>query len=213
MGDLQSHMELLPADECLPHNNDVVSVSPTHAALGTPTLEPFPLSMQMVIFGLGCFWGAERKFWQIKGVHSTQVGYAGGVTRNPTYHEVCSGQTNHAEVVRVVYEEDKVPLENLLKVFWEIHDPTQAMRQGNDVGTQYRSAIYTYKQEQFELAAKSRDAYQAELSRRGFDEIATEIKMADQAPFYYAEDDHQQYLDKNPGGYCNLRGTGVKCVE
>jgi len=161
------------------------------------------------VFGLGCFWGAERKFWQTPGIFTTAVGYAGGYTPNPTYEEVCSGRTGHTEVVLVVFDPKQVSYEELLKVFWESHDPTQGMRQGNDVGTQYRSAIYTYSDAQRRAAEASRDAYQRALSARGYDAITTEIRPAPE--FYYAEDYHQQYLAKNPMGYCGLGGTGVAC--
>jgi peptide-methionine (S)-S-oxide reductase len=165
--------------------------------------------MEMAIFGMGCFWGAERKFWQIEGVYSTAVGYAGGYTPNPTYEEVCSGQTGHAEVVRVIFDPQVVSYEQLLKVFWESHDPTQGMRQGNDMGTQYRSAIYTYNEAQKSAAQASRDAYQQVLADAGYDPITTEIREA--PDFYYAEEYHQQYLARNPAGYCGLGGTGVAC--
>jgi peptide-methionine (S)-S-oxide reductase len=165
--------------------------------------------MKEALFGLGCFWGAERKFWQMPGVYSTAVGYAGGTTPNPTYREVCSGLTGHAEVVRVIYDPAKVGYEQLLKLFWESHDPTQGMRQGNDLGTQYRSAIYTYGPEQQKAAEASRDAYADELRRAGHGAITTEIRPAPE--LYYAEDYHQQYLHKNPDGYCGLGGTGVSC--
>ncbi|XP_035388868.1 peptide methionine sulfoxide reductase MsrA 1 isoform X3 [Electrophorus electricus] len=181
-----------------------------HAATGRPTVEPFPEGMEMIMFGMGCFWGAERRFWNICGVFSTQVGYAGGFTPNPTYQEVCSGLTGHTEVVRVVYSQRDVSLTQLLKVFWESHDPTQGMSQGNDRGTQYRSAIYTYSPEQQELAMKSRDAYQQALKQKGFGEITTEIR--ENPVFYYAEDHHQQYLHKVPNGYCGLKGSGVTCA-
>ncbi|XP_067274024.1 mitochondrial peptide methionine sulfoxide reductase isoform X2 [Pseudorasbora parva] len=163
----------------------------------------------MVQFGMGCFWGAERKFWVQKGVYSTQVGYSGGYTPNPTYEEVCTGKTGHTEVVRVVYEPEKINFAQLLKVFWESHNPTQGMRQGNDVGTTYRSAIYAYTQEQLTQALHSKDEYQKLLTEEGFDAITTEITMTKE--FYYAEDYHQQYLSKNPNGYCGLGGTGVAC--
>jgi peptide-methionine (S)-S-oxide reductase len=169
---------------------------------------PWP-NMATAVFGMGCFWGAERKFWQTPGVHSTQVGYAGGVTPNPTYREVCSGMTGHTEVVRVVFDPERVSYEELLRVFWENHDPTQGMRQGNDVGTQYRSAIYAADAAQRRAAEASRDAYQQQLTRAGHGAITTEI--ADAPEFYYAEDYHQQYLEKNPGGYCGIGGTGVSC--
>lgn len=170
---------------------------------------PYPDGSEIAVFGLGCFWGAERKFWQIPGVYVTAVGYAGGVTPNPTYEEVCSGMTGHAEVVRVVYEPDKVSYEELLKTFWESHDPTQGMRQGNDIGTQYRSMIFAYTLNQKRLAIASLNAYQRALNRKGYGQITTEIR--DAAEFFYAEPYHQQYLAKNPGGYCGLGGTGVDC--
>ncbi|XP_058611674.1 mitochondrial peptide methionine sulfoxide reductase isoform X3 [Onychostoma macrolepis] len=163
----------------------------------------------MVLFGMGCFWGAERKFWRQNGVYSTQVGYSGGYTPNPTYEEVCTGKTGHAEVVRVVYEPEKINFAQLLKVFWESHNPTQGMRQGNDVGTTYRSTIYAYTQEQLDQALCSKDKYQKVLTEEGFGAITTEIAMTKE--FYYAEDYHQQYLSKNPNGYCGLDGTGVSC--
>lgn len=183
-------------------------VAPTHAVLGT-SMRAFPEGSRTAMFGLGCFWGAERTFWQLPGVVSTQVGYAAGHTPNPTYHEVCSGRTGHAEVVRVVYDPARVAYEELLKVFWESHDPTQGMRQGGDVGTQYRSGIYAYGAEQRAAAESSKVAYEAKLREAGFGPITTEI--LDAPEFYYAEDDHQQYLAKNPGGYCGLGGTGVAC--
>jgi peptide-methionine (S)-S-oxide reductase len=170
---------------------------------------PFPDGMAFAMFGLGCFWGAERKFWEIPGVYSTMVGYAGGYTPNADYREVCSGMTGHNEVVRVVYDPEQVNYEDLLKVFWESHDPTQGMRQGNDVGTQYRSGIYTYSADQKRLATASRDAFQQRLTAAGYGRITTEIRDAPE--FYYAEEYHQQYLAKNPGGYCGLGGTGVTC--
>ncbi|XP_019738268.1 mitochondrial peptide methionine sulfoxide reductase isoform X2 [Hippocampus comes] len=180
-----------------------------HDVNGNRTTPPFPEDTQTVVFGMGCFWGAERKFWLQKGVYSTQVGYAGGSTPNPTYKEVCSGMTGHAEVVRVVFHPNQISFANLLKVFWESHDPTQGMRQGNDVGTPYRSAIYACGQQQLEEALASQDQYQKVLTKEGFGSITTEI--AEGKPFYYAEDYHQQYLSKNPGGYCGLGGTGVSC--
>ena len=170
---------------------------------------PFPEGSQLALFGLGCFWGAERKFWKTPGVLSTSVGYAGGFTPNPTYEEVCSGRTGHAEVVRVVFDPEKVSYEGLLRVFWESHDPTQGMRQGNDAGTQYRSAIYAHGEEQLKKAEASRDAYQKALTATGHGAITTEIREAPE--YYYAEDYHQQYLGKNPNGYCGLGGTGVAC--
>ena len=183
-------------------------VAPRHFVLDTPLEPPFP-GMQIGLFGMGCFWGAERKFWTLEGVHSTAVGYAGGVTPNPTYDEVCTGLTGHAEVVQVVFDPATVPYEHLLKVFWEGHDPTQGMRQGNDIGTQYRSATYCFDAAQARAANTSREAYQRLLSAAGYGPITTEIREA--PPFYYAEDYHQQYLAKSPSGYCGLGGTGVSC--
>jgi peptide-methionine (S)-S-oxide reductase len=184
-------------------------VAPRHAVLGTPMVPPFPEGSEVAVFGLGCFWGAERKFWQVKGVYSTAVGYAGGFTPNPTYEEVCSGLTGHAEAVLVVFDPAVVSFDRLLKVFWESHDPTQGMRQGADAGTQYRSAIYARTEAQLAAARASRDAYQARLTASGFGPITTEIAPAGE--FFYAEDYHQQYLAKNPDGYCGLGGTGVTC--
>jgi peptide-methionine (S)-S-oxide reductase len=181
-----------------------------HFVLGRPLDPPFPQDARQIVFGLGCFWGAERKFWQAgEGVYVTAVGYAGGTTRNPTYRDVCTGLTGHAEVVLVVYRPEALPLSRLLQLFWEAHDPTQGMRQGNDVGTQYRSAIFAASQEDLAAAQASRDAYQRALSAKGLGAITTQIDFA--PPFYYAEEDHQQYLAKNPGGYCGLGGTGVAC--
>lgn len=205
--------QLLPDDQCVGHNEAGIKVTEKHLALGTKMKEPFPENTEMVQFGMGCFWGAERKFWQTKGVYSTQVGYAGGYTRNPTYHEVCSGRTNHTEVVRVVYEPDKISFKEVLKIFWESHDPTQGMRQGNDSGSQYRSSIYPYTSAQLDEAKSSKQKYGEILAKEGKGEITTEIRPAAEATFYYAEDNHQQYLHSNPGGYCSMRGTGVKCVE
>jgi peptide-methionine (S)-S-oxide reductase len=181
-----------------------------HFVTGRPLDPPFPKGMQTVLFGMGCFWGAERKFWQAgEGVHVTAVGYAGGTTRNPTYGDVCTGRTGHAEVVLVVFDPAHIPFERLLKLFWESHDPTQGMRQGNDVGTQYRSAILASSADQLAAAQASREAYQPALTARGFGPITTEIGPS--PPFYYAEEGHQQYLAKNPDGYCGLGGTGVAC--
>lgn len=185
------------------------SVPETHAVLGTPLQGPFPAGFETAIFGLGCFWGAERLFWELPGVYSTAVGYAGGFTPNPTYQEVCSGKTGHAEVVQVVYDPSKISYDDLLRVFWENHDPTQGMRQGNDVGTQYRSAIYTTTEAQQQEAEKSRDAYNDVLKQAGFGPVTTEIVPA--GSIYLAEDYHQQYLHKVPWGYCGLAGTGVSC--
>lgn len=196
------------AETALPGRSERMPVAPTHEVLGTPMQPPWE-GAEIAMFGLGCFWGAEKKFYKTKGVISTQVGYAAGITPNPTYREVCSGRTGHNEVVRVVYDPKKVTYEELLRVFWESHNPTQGMRQGNDVGTQYRSGIYTYSDAQRAAAEASRDAYQAELKQNGYGAITTEVIAAPE--FYYAEDYHQQYLEKNPDGYCGLGGTGVSC--
>ncbi len=198
-------------DEALPGRAEEIGVPERHFVNGHPLKPPFPEDMEMAMFGLGCFWGAERKFWQTEGVYSTAAGYAGGYTPNPTYKEVCSGLTGHNEVVRVVYDPSVVSYEELLRVFWEAHDPTQGMRQGNDVGTQYRSGIYVYNSTQRKAAEASRNAYQEALGAAGHGAITTEI--LDAPEFYYAEDYHQQYLAKNPGGYCGLGGTGVACGE
>jgi peptide-methionine (S)-S-oxide reductase len=200
---------LLPAQSTLPGRSTRMDVPAKHFVNGHPLEAPFPEGMQLAQFGLGCFWGAERLFWQIPGVYSTAVGYSGGETKNPTYEEVCSGFTNHTEAVLVVFDPKKVGYEQLLKAFWEGHDPTQGMRQGNDAGTQYRSAIYTYGEEQQKAALASKDSFQVELKKKGFGPITTEIRPAPE--FYYAEDYHQQYLGKNPNGYCGLGGTGVSC--
>ncbi|XP_005528852.1 PREDICTED: mitochondrial peptide methionine sulfoxide reductase [Pseudopodoces humilis] len=207
MGDWASRLP--QAGEALPGRSQRMAVPDKHHVNGNRMVEPFPEGTQMALFGMGCFWGAERKFWRQKGVYSTQVGYAGGHTPNPTYKEVCSGRTGHTEAVRVVFEPQNISFEQLLKVFWENHDPTQGMRQGNDVGTQYRSAIYTFSQEQMEAALRSKEEYQKVLTEGGFGPITTEIREAPE--FYYAEEYHQQYLSKNPGGYCGLGGTGVSC--
>jgi peptide-methionine (S)-S-oxide reductase len=195
--------------EALPGRTVPMPVPDRHAVLGTPLRPPFPSGLEQALFAMGCFWGEEKTFWQTPGVYTTAVGYAGGVTPNPTYEEVCSGRTGHAEVVLVVFDPAKVSYEELLRVFWEHHDPTQGMRQGNDVGTQYRSAIYTYSEAQRKSAEASRDAYQQELDAAGYGAITTEI--ADAPAFYYAEDYHQQYLHKNPAGYCPDHSTGVSC--
>jgi peptide-methionine (S)-S-oxide reductase len=195
--------------EALPGRSEPMPVVAKHVVSGGPMTAPWPAGTEVAVFALGCFWGAERKFWQTPGVISTQVGYAGGHTPNPTYREVCSGATGHTEVVQVVFDPSKVAYDQLLRVFWESHDPTQGMRQGNDVGTQYRSAVYATSPAQLAAAKASREAYQAELRRAGYGEITTEI--AEAGPFYYAEDYHQQYLEKNPGGYCGIGGTGVSC--
>jgi len=196
-------------EDALPGRAAVMPVADRHTVTGNPLAGPFPARLQQAIFGLGCFWGAERKFWQTPGVWTTAVGYAGGLTPNPSYEEVCSGMTGHNEVVLVVYDPAKVSYEQLLRVFWESHDPTQGMRQGNDAGTQYRSGIYTFGADQAEAARASKDLYEARLRAAGHDPITTEIVPA--PAFYYAEDYHQQYLDKNPRGYCGLGGTGVSC--
>jgi peptide-methionine (S)-S-oxide reductase len=200
---------LLPAESTLPGRAAEMPVPGAHFVNGHPLKPPFPAGLQQAVFGLGCFWGAERLFWQIPGVYSTSVGYAGGQTRNPTYEEVCSGFTNHAEVVLVVYDPKQVSYDKLLKVFWEGHDPTQGMRQGNDAGTQYRSAIYTHGEEQHRAAMQSKEMFEKALKAKGFGSITTEIRPA--PPYYYAEDYHQQYLAKDPNGYCGLGGTGVSC--
>jgi len=204
-----AHKQRMPrAEDALPGRGTAMPLRNAHHVHGRPLRDDFA-GMQRVQFGMGCFWGAERKFWQLPGVLTTAVGYAGGYTPNPTYREVCSGETGHAEVVQVVYDPAQVSLDTLLRTFWESHDPTQGMQQGNDVGTQYRSAIYTSTPAQREAAEASLERYQAELDRAGHGRITTEI--ADAGPFYYAEPEHQQYLSKNPGGYCGLGGTGVTC--
>lgn len=197
------------ATEALPGRDQELTTSERHFVNGNPLKGPYPDGAEIVFFGMGCFWGAERLFWQLDGVYVTAAGYQGGHTKNPTYEEVCSGRTGHSEIVMVVYEPAKVSLEALLQTFWEEHDPTQGMRQGNDVGTQYRSAIYTTTPEQAERVANSRDMFEAALKTRDLGPITTEIKAA--GPFYFAEPYHQQYLAKNPAGYCGLRGTGVSC--
>ena len=196
-------------DKALPGRDEALRVPATHFVNQNGLQPPWPDGHEVAVFGLGCFWGAERKFWQLDGVYSTQVGYTAGYTKNPTYEEVCSNQTGHNEVVRVVYDPARISYDALLKVFWESHDPTQGMRQGNDTGTQYRSGIYTTSDAQRAAAEASRAAYQAELKTAGHGEITTEIEPA--GDFYYAETYHQQYLAKNPGGYCGLGGTGVSC--
>ena len=200
---------LLPAERTLNGRAEQMPVPERHFVNGHPLKAPFPAGMQQALFGMGCFWGAERLFWDTPGVYSTAVGYAGGETPNPTYEEVCSGCTNHTEAVLVVFDPAVVSYQALLKVFWEGHDPTQGMRQGNDTGTQYRSAIYAYGEEQLQAALASKQVFEQELRKRGFGRITTEIRAA--PAFYYAEDYHQQYLGKNPNGYCGLGGTGVSC--
>ena len=209
MLDFMKTPKLPAANEALPGRTEKMPVLEKHFVNGRPLTPPFPAGMEQAQFGLGCFWGAEKYFWQLPGVYVTAVGYAGGYTPNPTYKEVCSGMTGHNEVVLVVYDPKQVGYEKLLKLFWEAHDPTQGMRQGNDVGTQYRSAIYTYNAEQKQAAQASLARYQEELKKAGFPPITTEI--LDAPEFYYAEDYHQQYLARNPRGYCGHGGTGVTC--
>jgi peptide-methionine (S)-S-oxide reductase len=209
MGWLTQKTRMPSPDRVLHGRSERMRVPEKHFVLGTPLEPPFPEGMELGLFGLGCFWGAERKFWEATGVYVTAVGYAGGGTPNPLYEEVCSGRTGHNEVVRVVFDPGAVSFEALLRIFWESHDPTQGMRQGNDVGTQYRSGIYVHSEAQRLAAERSRDLYQERLSRRGYGAITTEIVPAPE--FYYAEDYHQQYLAKNPAGYCGLGGTGVSC--
>lgn len=203
----QQKLVLPLPEQALPGRTTKMVVSPQHKVLGSPLQEPFPESFEKIVFGLGCFWGAERRFWQQEGVFSTAVGYAAGFTPNPTYEEVCSGLTGHNEVVLVVFDPEKTSLEKMLKVFWESHNPTQGMRQGNDRGTQYRSGVYPFNETQKSVAEASQAAYQAALDNAGLGEITTEIVPIKE--FYYAEDYHQQYLAKNPNGYCGLGGTGV----
>ncbi|HET6818745.1 MAG TPA: peptide-methionine (S)-S-oxide reductase MsrA [Mycobacteriales bacterium] len=202
--------QMIAADEALPGRDQrPFTVPERHYVLGTPLEPPYPSGLEEAYFGLGCFWGAERLFWELDGVFTTAVGYQGGHTPNPTYEEVCSSRTGHAEIVKVVFDPAKVSYDALLKLFWESHDPTQGMRQGNDIGTQYRSAIYVTSDAQKQAAVASRDAFQPVLSGGGFGEISTEI--ADAGEFFYAEDYHQQYLAKNPAGYCGIGGTGMSC--
>jgi peptide-methionine (S)-S-oxide reductase len=197
------------AEEALPGHPSPLPVPAKHLVKDNALQPPFPEGLETAVFGMGCFWGAERKFWEAEGVYTTAVGYAGGFTPNPTYEEVCSGRTGHAEVVLVVYDPARVSYDELLKIFWENHDPTQGMRQGNDVGTQYRSAIYTFSEDQLKAAEASRHAYQDMLTEAGYGTVTTEIREA--PTFYYAEGYHQQYLARNPYGYCGLGGTGVSC--
>ncbi|MFQ4139093.1 peptide-methionine (S)-S-oxide reductase MsrA [Nodosilinea sp. PGN35] len=201
--------EMPAANEALPGRSTPMAVPDKHYVNGHPLVPPFPAGMEIALFGLGCFWGAERKFWQLEGVYTTSVGYAAGYTPNPTYQEVCSGLTGHNEVVQVVFDPAVVSYEQILKTFWESHNPTQGMRQGNDVGTQYRSGIYVYSEAQRQLAEASKQAYQDALKAAGYGSITTEI--LDAPEYYYAEEYHQQYLAKNPGGYCGLGGTNVAC--
>ena len=201
--------EIPTAEQALPGRNEIMPLNPVNTVLGTSMVEPFPEDCEQIVFGMGCFWGAERKFWNLAGVHTTAVGYAAGHTPNPTYQEVCSGMTGHNEVVLVVYRPAEISFETLLKTFWESHNPTQGMRQGNDQGTQYRSGIYPGLDSQRAAAELSLEQYQQKLEAAGYAPITTEILPA--GPFYYAEDYHQQYLEKNPAGYCGLGGTGVSC--
>ena len=196
-------------EDALPGRNEAIDVPDTHFVNGHPLKGPFPSRYQQAMFGLGCFWGAERRFWQAEGVYSTAVGYAGGYTPNPTYKEVCSGGTGHNEVVQVIFDPDVISYQGLLKLFWESHNPTQGMRQGNDVGTQYRSGIYTFGDDQHAQALASRETYDQLLRKEGYEPVTTEVLVA--PVMYYAEDYHQQYLAKNPAGYCGLGGTGVSC--
>ena len=210
LGDLLNTKQTMPKpDDALRGRDAPLTTARVHDVNGRPLKGPYPDGLAVAYFGMGCFWGAERLFWQTPGVWVTAVGYQGGYTPNPTYPETCTGMTGHAEVVKVVYDPSEVSFADLLKIFWESHDPTQGMRQGNDVGTTYRSTIYTTSQDQLDQALASRDAYQAELRNAGRGKVTTEI--AEAPDFYYAETEHQQYLSKNPGGYCNLRGTGVSC--
>ncbi len=202
--------QFVESSDALSGRDEPLDVAAAHFVHGRPIKPPFPADTKQAVLALGCFWGAERLFWELPGVYTTAVGYAGGTTPNPTYEEVCSGRTGHAEVVLVVFEPKRVGFEQLLKLFWESHDPTQGMRQGADVGTQYRSAIYSSGPSQRDAAIASRDAFQAQLSAAGFGRITTEV--LDAPAFYYAESYHQQYLAKNPGGYCSLAGTGVGCA-
>jgi peptide-methionine (S)-S-oxide reductase len=209
MGLFGKKTQMVEPEAALAGRSAAMPVPEKHYVLGTPLRPPFPEGMEQMVVGMGCFWGAERKFWEASGVYTTAVGYAGGYTPNPTYEEVCSGRTGHAEVVLVVFDPTVTSYEAMLKIFWETHDPTQGMRQGNDVGSQYRSAIYTFSPEQRELAEASRDSFERALKLAGYGPITTEI--AEAGEFYYAEDYHQQYLAKNPYGYCGIGGTGVSC--
>jgi len=200
---------MVEREDALPGRDEPMPVPATHHVLGTPLVPPFPDGLEQAVVALGCFWGAERVFWQAPGVYTTAAGYAGGFTPNPTYEEVCSGRTGHTEAVLVVFDPQQTSYEQILRLFWEGHDPTQGMRQGNDVGTQYRSALYWADESQRAAAEASRDAFRAELAHAGYGEITTELAPA--GPFYYAEPYHQQYLSKNPNGYCGLGGTGVAC--
>ena len=209
MSFLRKRVAMSTSDAALPGRETPIEVSNTHLVLGTPLTPPFPDGTEQIVVGMGCFWGAERLFWQAPGVYSTAAGYAGGMTPNPTYQEVCSGATGHTEVVLAVFDPEKTSYEEMLRIFWEGHDPTQGMRQGNDAGTQYRSALYWTTEEQREAALASRERFQQELAKAKYGGITTEI--AEAGPFYYAEGYHQQYLAANPNGYCGIGGTGVSC--
>jgi peptide-methionine (S)-S-oxide reductase len=201
----------LPSPEqALPGRDEPILINPVHAILGSSMVAPFPHGYQQVVFGMGCFWGVERKFWQLDGVYTTSVGYAAGITNNPTYQEVCSGMTGHNEVVMVVFDPEKINLKTLLNTFWESHDPTQGMRQGNDMGTQYRSGIYFTTEPQKIDIEQSRESFQNRLNQAGYGQITTELLPLEN--YFYAEDYHQQYLHKHPAGYCGMRGTGVSCI-
>lgn len=202
--------EVVSPESCLPGRQEILPISGVHAVNGRSIVPPYPEKLESLRVGMGCFWGVERLFWQLEGVWVTAAGYAGGTTENPTYEEVCSGYTAHTEVVQILYSKENIGIRDILKVFWENHDPSQGMRQGNDRGTQYRSALYLDTSEQLEIARQSGDSYQLELNRSGMGKITTEIKL--DTKFYFAEEYHQQYLHKNPGGYCDLRGTGVACA-
>ena len=209
--DLLNKKSLLPLEsEALKGREEEIEVPPEHFVKGTPLKAPFPEGLEQAIFGMGCFWGVERRFWELEGVYTTAVGYSGGYTKNPTYREVCTGMTGHNEVVLVIYDPSVITYENLLVTFWEDHDPTQGMQQGNDVGTQYRSGIYFLNNSEEEVILKTKSQYQSQLDNNGLGQITTEVKNA--GPFYYAEHYHQQYLAKNPDGYCALAGTGVKII-
>ena len=208
--DIRRKHAIPSANSALPGRAGAMVVTDVHAVLGRPICPPYPDHLSVAMFGMGCFWGVERKFWQLEGVWTTAVGYAGGHTPNSTYQEVCTGQTGHNEVVQVVFDPELISYSQLLTVFWEQHDPTQGMRQGNDIGTQYRSGIYVFDAAQQALAEESRDSFQPHLHSAGFGDITTEIITA--PTFYFAEDYHQQYLHKNPGGYCGIGGTGVQCA-
>jgi peptide-methionine (S)-S-oxide reductase len=201
--------QMIDPERALPGRDAPMPIPARHEVLGTPLAPPFPEGLEQIVVGMGCFWGAERVFWQAEGVYTTAVGYAGGYTPNPSYEEVCSAGTGHAEVVLAVFDPSVTSYDAMLRLFWENHDPTQGMRQGNDIGTQYRSAIYWQTEAQRDAAIASRETYQQQLSAAGYGEITTEVEKA--GPFYYAEDYHQQYLAKNPNGYCGLGGTGVSC--